>query len=464
MIQRIRQTLHPAFRRAPGLRSFALDVIDVAARSLLWPFRVSRPPSDARAAARLDRQTDVFNEAAERYYSAHADSAQLLDKPFSEPAALARRLIDVGVLIDAMRLEPGDTVLELGAGTCWLSQLLNRFGCRTISVDVSPTALALGRQMFDRDPRTNWSLDPQFLPYDGRALPVADASIDRLVLYDAYHHLPNPGRLMKEMRRVLTPEGIVVMSEPGRGHAASAPSVAEAAATGVLENELVLEDIAELALRSGFSSARVVVAGRPPLVEIDAAQLRPFMGGRGFARYWKQLCASLDGHHYLLLFAGEPEPTTRRPKLLRAELRVASARAPTVPRGAARTMLLDVHNAGDTRWIAADGVPGWTRVGAHLYRRVDGRASTAAATARVGPIETKGPGPAPLELVDFDWLRVALPGDLAPGQQIRIAATLPAIDRTGTYQAVFDPVIEGRLWFAERGSMPCEVLWTVVDR
>lgn len=462
MIQWIRHALHPAFRRAPGLRSLALGMIDGLSRPLLWPFRLSRPHSDPSAAAWLASQADGFNESAERYYSAHADSAQLLDKPFSEPAALARRLIDMGVLIDALRLEPGDTVMELGAGTCWLSQLLNRFGCRTIAVDVSPTALALGRQLFDRDPRTNWSLDPQFLPYDGRVLPVADASIDRLVLYDAYHHLPNPAPLMREMRRVLTADGIVAMSEPGRGHAASAPSVAEAGATGVLENELVLEDIAELALASGFSGARVVVAGRPPLFEVDAALLRPFMGGRGFSRYWKQLCASLDGHHYLLLFAGEPEPTTRRPRLLRAELRVASAGALTVPRGDAKRVLLDVHNAGDTRWIAADGVPGWTRLGAHLYRHAEQRATNAGATDRAGPSETKGTGPTSLELIDFDWLRVALPGDLLPGQRIRVGATLPVIDRAGTYLAVFDPVIEGRLWFAERGSTPGEVSWTVV--
>ena len=282
MWQAVRRSLHPLWRRAPRLRLLALSAIDVAARPLFLPFRLDRPPSGA-APAVLEQQTDAFNAAAERYFAEHGDDRHLLDKPFSEPAALSRRLIDVGILIDGLRLEPGDTVLELGAGSCWLSHLLNRFGCRTIAVDVSPSALAIGRRLFERDPRTNWSLDPRFLDYDGHTLPAADGSVDRVVLYDAYHHLPNPARLLREMRRTLRPDGIVAMSEPGRGHSSSGLALSEAS-TGVLENELVVEDIAELAIASGFTAARVVVAANAPLAEVDAAGLRAFMGGRGFAQ------------------------------------------------------------------------------------------------------------------------------------------------------------------------------------
>ena len=149
MIGTVRRGLQPIFRRAPRLRSWSMAAVDSAARSILWPFRLDRPRSDAAVAASLETRSDELNEAAETYYAAHADAVQLLDKPFSEPDALARRLIDIGVLIDAMRLRPGDTVLDLGAGTCWLSHLLNRYGCRTIAVDVSPSALAIGREVFD---------------------------------------------------------------------------------------------------------------------------------------------------------------------------------------------------------------------------------------------------------------------------------------------------------------------------
>jgi SAM-dependent methyltransferase len=437
MISALRRSVQPIFARFPRTRALGLQAVELLARPALLFFGIERPASRAASARDLESKTDEFNRAAESYYASHADAPQLLDKPFSEPDALPRRLIDVGILIDSLRLKPGDIVLDLGAGSCWLSHLLNRFGCRTIAVDVSPSALSIGRRVFERDSRTNWRLAPEFLPYDGWTLPLADRSVDRIVLYDAYHHLPNPAHLMREMRRVLRADGIVGMSEPGRGHAASAPSVAEAAATGVLENELVLEDIGDLALASGFAAVRVAVAGRPPVFEIAAADLRPFTRGRGFARYWKSLCAGLDGHHYILLFAGDPIPSTRRPKLLRASIRAVSQ---STWRGEDGRLMLDLHNQGDTRWLAREGAPGWTRLGAHLYR-----ARQNAADGELG------------ELVDYDWLRVSLPEDVAPDQALRIPVRMPPIDVPGRYVIVFDLVIEGVVWFADRGSRPFEL-------
>ena len=159
------------------------------------------------------RNTTERRNAISRKYR---DPQFLIDKPFSDTPDFAAHLIAVGVLVAAARLRPGDTVVEFGAGSCWLSHFLNRFGCRTISVDVSETALAVGRRLFERDPRTNWSLDPRFLPYDGYTLPLEDASCDRIVVYDAFHHVPNQRVVLTEMHRVLTAEGIVAMSEPGK--------------------------------------------------------------------------------------------------------------------------------------------------------------------------------------------------------------------------------------------------------
>ena len=443
MIEFLRRAAQPIFARAPSLRSFTLAVLDLAARSVLFPFRLGRPQSNAAGAeaAAMDENVDAFNRAAERYFADRAGQRHLLDKPFSEPDSCSRRLIDAGILMDALRVRPGDTVLELGAGTCWLSHFLNRYGCKTIAVDVSSTALSMGRALFERDPRTNWSLEPEFLVYDGHTLPVDEGSVEQVVVYDAYHHIPNPARLLRELRRVLKPDGIVAMSEPGRGHAASAPSVAESTAAGVLENELALEDIADLALACGFAAARVVVSTHSPVLEIDARNLRSFMGGRGFARYWKTFCAELDAHHYILLFAGDPRPTTRRPKRLRARIRrIGHERTIQLGRSdGQRRVLFEVYNEGDTRWLHAENRPGWTRLGAHLYRADASRT-----------------------LVDFDWLRLALPDDVAPEQSVRLTATLPAIEQPGDYILAFDLVIEGLAWFAERGSLSVDVRCQVI--
>ena len=439
MLQLIRRAVQPLFRTAPRLRSLALAGLEAAARPALLPFRLGRPPSNRAAAVSLEAQTDAFNRAAEAYFAAYSNPEHLLGKPFSEPESLSRRLIDLGVLLHGLRLRPGHVVLDLGAGSCWVSLLLNRFGCRTIAVDVSPTALAIGRTMFERDPQTNWSLEPAFIPYDGRTLPVADASVDRAVLYDAFHHIPNPTRLLRELRRVLKPDGIVAMSEPGRGHSTSPPSVAETAGTGVLEQELVLEDIADSAIAAGFAAAHVIADTQAPLLEIDARHLRAFMGGRGFARYWRNLCAELDGHHYILLFAGDPRPTTAAPRRLQAVITLTgSRRGLTMRAGEPLVLSLDLYNAGDTTWLHRTNEPGWTRIGAHLHRADRERT-----------------------LVDHDWLRAALPREVPPERGARVELDLPPIKEAGDYLLVFDLVIEGSAWFAERGSLtldvPCRV-------
>ena len=179
MIRRLRAGAIAAFERFPGLRRAAYAAWEPVLRFALLPFRLPSPPGRAVENPRVVARTDAYNEAAERYFAEHPEPSWLLAKPFSDTGQFARHLVAAGVLIAGARLRPGDTVVEIGAGSCWLSHLLNRYGCRTIAVDVSPTALALGRQLFERDSWTNWSLEPRFLPYDGRRLPLDDGSCDR---------------------------------------------------------------------------------------------------------------------------------------------------------------------------------------------------------------------------------------------------------------------------------------------
>jgi SAM-dependent methyltransferase len=414
------------------IKHLALRAIDIAVRPILAPFRLPPAKSSPESSRAIESDAAAFNEAAEDYYR-QADAAHVANKPFSEPETFAKRLIDAGILVDALRLRPGDVVLELGAGACWFSHFLNRFGCRTIAVDVSPTALAMGRARFEQDPQTQWSLQPEFLVYDGATLPVADATVDAVVLYDTYHHLPNPRDVLRELRRVLRDGGAVAMSEPGRGHARSAQSLLESGTTGVLERELIIEEIGADALAMGFTSARVVVSPRSPILEVEISRLRDFMGGHRFSQYWHQLCAELDGHHYVVLGTGAAPATTARPRRLTAEIRFASA-APAVRRGEPTEVDLVIRNLGDTTWLHVEGRPGWTRLGAHLYRQKDA-----------------------LTLVDFDWVRAPLPHDVRPQQELGMRLTLPAIDGAGGYVILIDLVVEGLTWFAERESQPLAI-------
>ena len=274
--------------------------------------RTAPPPF---AADELAARTNEFNRASERYFAEHRDLEFLLGKPWSDSANFARRMFDIGVLAHWLRLSPGEVTAELGAGTCWLSHFFNRFGCRTIAIDVSPTALRMGRELFERDPRTNWNVKPEFLHYDGHRIPLPDGHVDKMVIYDAFHHVPNQAEILREMARVLKAGGVVAMCEPGTGHAGNETSRLEADEWGVLENEVVTEDLEKLALACGFDGVRVVPIGLPASIEIAPSRFRDFLLGPGLGHYWSLWCDAFQSINYIVLYKGTTSrpPAGRRP-------------------------------------------------------------------------------------------------------------------------------------------------------
>jgi ubiquinone/menaquinone biosynthesis C-methylase UbiE len=49
---------------------------------------------------------------------------------------------------------------------------------------------------------------------DAESLPWADGSFDYIFCVDSFHHYPNPQRALREFRRVLKPNGRVILADP----------------------------------------------------------------------------------------------------------------------------------------------------------------------------------------------------------------------------------------------------------
>ena len=393
-------------------------------------------------AADLARRTDEFNAAAEDYFTRSKDRDFLLGKPFTERLRFARRLFDLGVLFHWLRLTPGEVVLEIGAGSCWLSHLLNRFGCKTFAVDVSATALEIGRELFESDPRTNWAVGPEFIAYDGHRLPLEDDSVDKVVIYDAFHHIPNAAEVLREVARVLRDGGIVGMREPGWRHASAEKSLAEVREFGVLENDIVVEDIERLGRRCGLDRTTVVPLTLDASIEVPASELLEFMRGKHLHAYWEGLCTATINGTFILMYKGETRPDTCHPWRLAARIELKTQAEP-VPVHVGETLYLDVEieNTGDTLWLAdTSGLPGWTRLGIRLHAADD--TST---------------------LLDGEWHRVALPHDVAPGDVVIVDVELPPLERSGDYLLVFDLVAEDVAWFADVDSPTAALRLQVVS-
>ena len=133
------------------------------------PAAIAGAPASTKgfAEAELLAQAEAFNRAADVYWkdvlAEPSARRHVLNKPFGGLADAPGMVYRLGLMLSELRLGLGHTVLDFGAGSGWLSSCLNRLGCRTIAVDVSPAALEMAKELFRIDPRHRPELDPRFL-------------------------------------------------------------------------------------------------------------------------------------------------------------------------------------------------------------------------------------------------------------------------------------------------------------
>lgn len=115
--------------------------------------------------------------------------------------------------VAAMGLKPGDTVLEIGAGTGRnLPYLLERVGAggTVIAVDASPGMLAEARRLVER---RGWR-NVQLLQQDAAQLAV-DRDLDGVLFSLSYSCLPDPRAALQRAWARLRPGGRVVVMDAG---------------------------------------------------------------------------------------------------------------------------------------------------------------------------------------------------------------------------------------------------------
>lgn len=116
------------------------------------------------------------------------------------------------LLIDALEIEPGQTIADLGAGSGYYSfriaPLVGERG-RVLAIDVEPRML---RIVSDRAKRTGVTNITTVLgtPSDPNLEPN---SVDLLFMVDVYHELEFPFEAMTQVREALKPGGRVALVE-----------------------------------------------------------------------------------------------------------------------------------------------------------------------------------------------------------------------------------------------------------
>jgi SAM-dependent methyltransferase len=375
-------------------------------------------------------------ETADEYYRRISDPTPLMSKPFAFLHEAPEMLTNLGQLLAGLALGKGMTVLDFGAGTCWLSRIFAQFSCRTISCDVSHAALRIGQRLFEEHPIIGATpFAPAFLPFDGERIDLPDESVDRIVCFDTFHHVPNPETVIREFGRVLKSGGIAGFSEPGPHHSRSAQSQYEMRHHRVLENDIDPTAIAAWAHAAGFTdvTARVVVEQELPL-ERYAIVRDGRLDEQGRSDLVRAVRDTMAAKSIFFLHKGALARDSRSHVGLRHVLDVTPRELAVGDEVSAR-LRVRLTNTGEARWLnEGPEIFGLVRLAAHLYGEGD-------------------------ELVDVDYFRQPLPSPVAPGETIEFDTNVP-IPTLRRCRLQFDLVSEGVIWFENGGSQTVPVIIT----
>lgn len=338
-------------------------------------------------------------------------------------------LFDLSVVGASLGCAPGDLVLDLGSGTGWASEILNRFGYRAVSLDIDPEVAKVARMRYLKDARL--SLDrAQFVTADGHKIPFSDDTFDGVICMSALHHMADYKKVLGEVHRVLKPGCRAAFSEPGSAHSAAPASRMVARQFGEVERDVDLSEILRLARECGFERAYLKPCVYPDLCTLEEADWQKIFAGdaAGTPLDPKRILEFVWETHpiFVLKKAGERKPTSANPGVLSARIEVLAFETSSNPCEARYSVR--VTNTGDTVWLSGiRSFGGFVTLGAKILDRA-GR------------------------LVTDALPRAFLPRDVDPQGRVELSCRIPLTGLSpGKYTLRLDMVDELVSWFEEYG-------------
>jgi phosphatidylethanolamine/phosphatidyl-N-methylethanolamine N-methyltransferase len=134
--------------------------------------------------------------------AAYRRYARIYDVIFGAVLEPGRRAV-----LDALKLKPGDRVLEVGVGT-GLSLPLYPRSVRITGIDVSREMLDKARERVARRRLDNVEA---LLEMDAEEMAFPPASFDKVVAMYVVSVVPRPARLLEELHRVCRPDGEIFL-------------------------------------------------------------------------------------------------------------------------------------------------------------------------------------------------------------------------------------------------------------
>jgi ubiquinone/menaquinone biosynthesis C-methylase UbiE len=131
----------------------------------------------------------------------------------ASPVICYEQVLRAQTVLGLLAVKPSERVLDIGCGNARDIARIAECGGQVIGVDISPGMVVAARQALDRMGMSGITLQVG----DATCLDFPDACFDKILCSEVIEHIPDAAQALREMRRVLSPGGSLVLSTPNKG-------------------------------------------------------------------------------------------------------------------------------------------------------------------------------------------------------------------------------------------------------
>lgn len=110
----------------------------------------------------------------------------------------------------------GKTVVDIASGEGYGSSILSKNAAKVTGVDIDKSAVEKAKSKYK-------AANLEFLNGSADTIPVADATVDVLVSFETIEHHDKHEEMFREIKRVLKPDGMLIMSSPDKKYYTDIP-------------------------------------------------------------------------------------------------------------------------------------------------------------------------------------------------------------------------------------------------